>query len=369
MDERQKKGERAGRIGIALNLLLAAGKCGAGILAGSLAMTADALNNLTDALSSIVTLVGFRVAGRRADRDHPFGHGRAEYIAGFLVSVLVCLVGVELLRSAVGAIFHPEPVRFSWVAAGVLLASILVKLWMWRYNRRLSEQTDSPALRAVSVDALTDCAATGAVLAGTLVSHCSGVVLDGYLSLGVALFILREGYRTAMDTMAPLMGTPPDSQLVENLRELVAECPEILGVHDMLIHDYGPGRVMATLHAEVAQGTGLLAAHDAVDRVERRARERYGVELVIHMDPVAADGAARALEGEVLALAQALWPQVTIHDFRVIDCPDGPTLDFDVVLPFECPLSPAEFMEALGREIKGLEGAPEADISVDRPMG
>ncbi len=286
---RVRCGRSSGVVGICLNLLLAAGKFLAGALSGSLAMTADGLNNFTDAGSSVVTLVGFQVAGHKADAEHPFGHGRAEYVSGLIVALVILLVGFELGQSSVEKILDPEPVTFSWVAVGVLAAAILVKLWMWRFNIVLSKTLDSSALAATAADALSDSAATAAVLAGTVLAHYTGLVLDGWLGLGVAAFILWSGFMAVRDTLDLLLGRAPSEETVRQIADTVLECPEIVGIHDLEVHEYGPGHLFATIHAEVPPDMALLTAHAAADKAERVLLERFGVHAVIHIDPLDAD--------------------------------------------------------------------------------
>lgn len=366
---RRRYGALSGGVGIALNLLLAAGKFGAGLLTGSIAMTADALNNLTDAGSSVVTLVGFRLAGRKADKGHPFGHGRMEYLSGLLVSVLILLVAVELGKSAVEAIFHPAALEFSWAAVAVLAASILVKLWMWRFNRNLSRRTNSAALAATAADSLSDCAATAVVLVGTVLGTLTSLRLDGYLGLGVAVFIARAGLGAIRSTLDPLLGQVPDPALVKRIEETVLEHPEIVGLHDLVIHDYGPGRIIATLHAEVPVDADVLAAHDVIDQVERTLREQCQVEAVIHMDPIATeDETVARLRRQMAELVAGIDPRLTIHDFRMTDGPMHTNLIFDVVLPYDCPLTPEALTGEITRRVAELDGRYFAVVSVDRPF-
>ena len=287
--QREHCGQVSGLVGIAANLLLSAGKFLAGWLAGSLAMTADAFNNLTDAGSSVVTLAGFRMAGHKADEEHPFGHGRAEYIAGLIVSLLILLVGFELGQSSVKKILHPGEVTFSLLAAVVLCVSILVKLWMWRFNAALGRALQSQALLATATDALADSVATAAVLLGTVLGHFTHLPLDGWLGLAVAVFILYSGFQAAKDTLDPLLGRPASTELVEEITRLVLEQEEVTGIHELVVHEYGPGNLFATIHAEVPSDMTLLAAHAAADRAERLLLEQLGVQAVIHVDPEGAD--------------------------------------------------------------------------------
>lgn len=283
---RQRYGALSGGVGIGLNLLLSAGKFVAGALSGSLAMTADALNNLTDAASNVVTIVGFRVAGHKADEEHPFGHGRAEYVAGFVVSLLILLVALELGQDSLARITTPAPVSVSWVTAAVLGGSVLVKLWMWRFNRTLSRCIFSSALGATAQDSLSDCAATLVVLLGAVGSHFGAAWLDGVVGLGVAVFIAWSGLRSAKETVDPLLGRPPAEEVVREIADSVLESPEIVGIHDLMVHEYGPGHLFATIHAEVPRDMALVDAHAAADRVERTLLERWGVHAVVHIDPV-----------------------------------------------------------------------------------
>lgn len=365
---RQSYGTFSGAVGIGLNILLALGKLLAGLISGSLAMTADAMNNLTDAGSSIVTLIGFRLAGQKPDADHPFGHGRAEYISGFIVSILILMVGFELGRSSIEKIFHPTPVTFSWAALGVLAASILVKLWMWNFNRALGKRISSAALEATASDSFNDAIATTAVLLGTIAGQFIAGPVDGVLGLAVAVFIFVAGINAAKDTLTPLMGQAPDEELVRSIQRTVLECPEIVGVHDLVIHDYGPGRVMASLHAEVPMNADILAAHDAIDAVERRLMEEYQVETTIHMDPISTnDSRVQELRIQVAALVRGIDPDITIHDFRITDGPLHTNLVFDVVLPFESKLNASELVEEIAQRVSQMDGNYYAVVEVDRP--
>lgn len=286
---RTAMGRGAGLFGVGANLLLAAGKCLVGALSGSIAVTADAFNNLTDAASSVVTLVGFQVAGHKADKEHPFGHGRAEYLSGLIVSLAILLVGFELARTSVEQIIAGSEVAFSWLTVAVLAAAILVKLWMWRFNAALGKALDSAALRAAALDALSDSVATAAVAAGTLAAHFWGLRLDGWLGLGVSVFILWSGFMAARDTLDLLLGRAPSQETVDKIAAMVLESPEIVAIHGLAVHEYGPGHLFATIHAEVPSDMVLLTAHAAADRAERMLLQRLGVHAVIHIDPLGND--------------------------------------------------------------------------------
>ena len=364
---RERYGMLSGGVGIFLNLLLSAGKLLAGLLTGSIAVTADAFNNLSDAGSSVVTLVGFKLAGQKADDGHPFGHGRMEYLAGLLVSLLILMVGVELGKTSLGKIFHPEEVTFSLLSVGILAASILVKLWMCLFNRRLGRRIGSAAMEATAADSLSDAAATSAVLAGTLVGGLTGVSIDGWLGAVVAVFILRAGWGAARDTIDPLLGTAPDPTLVKNIQELVMSHRQVVGMHDLVIHDYGPGRRMCSFHAEVPQNADIMEAHDAIDHIEREILEKYGVETTVHMDPIATeDEEVNRLREQVRALAKTVDGEMTIHDFRVTRGPRHTNLIFDVLVPRRCRLSDEEIIREITRKIQELNPSYYAVLQLDR---
>ena len=364
---RERYGILSGAVGIALNLLLSAGKLFAGLMTGSIAITADAFNNLSDAGSSVVTLVGFKLAGQKADDGHPFGHGRMEYLAGLLVSLMILLVGVELGRSSIGKILHPEAVDFSLVSTGILAASILVTLWMGQFNRGLGRKIGSAAMAATAADSLSDAVATAAVLAGTLVNRFAHVNIDGWVGLAVAVFILRSGWGAAKDTINPLLGESPDPELVKQLRELVLSHPQVVGMHDLIIHDYGPGRRLCSFHAEVPQDADILDAHDAIDHIEREIKEKFGIETTVHMDPIAtADEKVNQLRRQVADLARVVEPEMTIHDFRVVRGPTHTNVIFDAVVPHTCRLTDEEVLQRLRRAVSALDPAYQAVIQIDR---
>ena len=363
---RQAYGLLSGGVGIVLNLLLSAGKFVAGVLTGSIAVTADAFNNLSDAGSSVVTLVGFRMAAKRADDDNPFGHGRIEYLYGLAVAVAILVVGLELAKSSLEKVLHPVEVAFSWLSVGILCASILVKLWMFFFNRNLSRRIGSAAMMATATDSLSDAAATSAVLLGTLVGHFADLYIDGWVGVLVAVFILRAGWGAAKDTLDPLLGQSPDPELVRGIQETVLGRPEIVGMHDLVVHDYGPGRCMASLHAEVPMDADILVIHDVIDNLERELRRKLGVEVVIHMDPIAVgDPRTDALKAQVTELVRRIDPDMTIHDFRMTAGPEHTNLIFDVAVPYHCRLEDEQVQEAIGAAVKALPGNYYTVVSVD----
>lgn len=364
---RERYGILSGGVGIFLNLLLSVGKMLAGLLTGSIAVTADAFNNLSDAGSSVVTLVGFKLAGQKADDGHPFGHGRIEYLAGLLVSLLILMVGVELGKSSIEKIIHPEEVAFSLLSVGILAASILVKLWMCLFNRKLGKRIGSAAMEATATDSLSDVVATSAVLAGTLVGGLTGVSIDGWIGVVVAVFILRAGWGAAKDTVDPLLGSAPDPALVKGIQELVMSHKQVVGMHDLVIHDYGPGRRMCSFHAEVPQNADIMEAHDAIDHIEREILEKYGVETTAHMDPIATeDEDVNRLREQVRLLVKEVDGEMTIHDFRVTRGPQHTNLIFDVLVPRCCKLSDEEIVGQITRRIRELDPSYYAVLQLDR---
>ena len=365
---RQRYGLLTGGVGICLNLLLSLGKFLAGLITGSIAITADAFNNLSDAGSSVVTLVGFHMAAKKADDDHPFGHGRMEYISGLIVAAAILLVGVELAKSSLEKILHPEDITLSWVSVGILCAAILVKLWMFYFNRTLGKRIDSAAMCATAADSLSDVAATSAVLLGTLVGGFTGLHIDGWVGILVAVFILRAGWGAAKDTLDPLLGQSPDPTLVHAIEKTVMAHELVTGIHDLIIHDYGPGRSMLSLHAEVPMDADMLAVHDVIDDIERELKEKFHIEAVIHMDPIATkDPLTNEMKTRVAGLVREIDPDMTIHDFRMTQGPHHQNLIFDVVVPHSCDLTDDEVKARISGRMGELPGGPYfAVVSVDR---
>ena len=328
-------GKLAGAVGIVCNLLLFAGKLLAGILSGSVAVTADAVNNLSDASSSLVTLLGFKLAERPADEEHPYGHARIEYISGLVVAALILLIGAELAKSSFSKILHPETVEFSLLTLGVLVGSILAKLWMALFCRKLGRRIDSTTLLATSADSRNDVISTAAVLVGCLVGYFFDVKLDGYIGMAVALFIIWSGCSIAKDTISPLLGEQASGELVRNISDLILSHEKILGIHDLMVHDYGPGNCFASVHAEMDSAEDPLTCHDIIDDIERDALRELRVHLVIHYDPIITDdeelNAARALvEQEIRSIDESL----SLHDFRMVRGPGHTNLIFDLVIPY-----------------------------------
>lgn len=364
---RKAYGVLCGAVGIFLNILLFAGKLLAGTLAGSVAITADAFNNLSDAGSSAITLLGFHLAGQKPDAHHPFGHGRIEYLSGLGVAVLILLMGWELLQSSLTKILHPAPVTASPLVIAILCVSVGVKLYMAFYNWRLGKRLDSAAMRATATDSLCDSAATSAVLAATLIGHFTGKMIDGWAGLLVAAFILWSGAKAAKETADPLLGTPPTREFVSRIRDLVIAHPGIIGIHDLIVHDYGPGRVMISLHAEVPANQDVLALHDEIDNVEKELREQLGCEAVIHMDPIVTDdGVTEETRRRVAELVHCIDDDISIHDFRMVTGPTHTNVIFDAVVPYHFRLSDQQVSEKIRDAVRTLDGSYYAVVQVER---
>ena len=366
-ETRRAYGVLCGIVGICLNVLLFAGKFLAGTLSGSIAITADAFNNLSDAGSSFVTLVGFQLAGQKPDSEHPFGHGRMEYVSGLAVSVLILLMGLELGKTSIEKILHPEPVDSSPLIFAILCASILVKLYMFLYNRRLGKKLASPAMEATAMDSLSDSVATAAVLIATLVGRFTGLEIDGWCGVLVAAFILWSGINAVRDTLDPLLGTPPTHACGQRIRELVMAHSTILGIHDLIVHDYGPGRVMISLHAEVPANEDVLALHDEIDNVEKELREKLGCDAVIHMDPVVCDARTTKLRSQVEQVVHDLDPALSIHDFRMTPGPIHTNLIFDIEVPYGFRLTDRQVTTEVGWQLKKLSPRYYPVIQLDHP--
>ena len=328
-------GNLASGVGMACNLLLCLGKLLAGTLFGSIAIMADALNNLSDASSNVVSLIGFRLAAKAPDAEHPYGHARYEYLAGLVVSVTILGIGFSLLKESVVKVFHPTPVVFSWLSVGVLAASILVKLWMSGFNRTIGRTIGSETLMATAADSRNDVLTTGAVLISTVVCSLTGWArLDGIKGVAVAAFILWSGWGLVMDTLSPLLGESPSPELVEHIEQTVMGYPGVLGMHDLMVHDYGPGHQFASLHIEFPAETDPLKAHDVIDNIENDFIKRDGLQVTIHYDPiVTTDAAVGVLRTRLMEKARQLDPCLSIHDLRIVPGDTHTNVLFDLEFP------------------------------------
>ena len=363
---RQAYGQLCGAVGIGLNLLLFVGKLFAGTISGSIAITADAFNNLSDAGSSLVTLLGFRLAGRKPDPEHPFGHGRMEYISGLAVAGLILLMGVELGKSSLKKILSPEEIVSSPLVLAILAVSVAVKLYMFYYNRSIGKKIKSAAMSATATDSLSDAVSTTAVLIATLVGQFTGLNIDGWVGLLVALFILFSAYKAAKETLSPLLGQTPDPEFVDRIEQIVLSYPEVLNIHDLIVHDYGPGRMMISLHAEVSADGDLLQLHDVIDNAEHRLKKELGCMAVIHMDPIITNDAhTDALRMAVAEKVKTIDPRLTIHDFRTVPGSTHTNLIFDVVVPYDVKLTADEVRRRIGALVKELDENYFAVVQVD----
>lgn len=364
---RQAYGILCGTVGIALNILLFAGKFFAGLVSNSIAVTADAFNNLSDAGSSLITLVGFKMAGQKPDPSHPFGHGRIEYLSGLFVSIAILIMGFELIHSSIDKIIHPQAVAFSPLTVIILLVSIAVKIYMALYNKAISRKISSAAMNATATDSLSDTLATAVVLIATVIGHYTGFLIDGYCGVLVGLFILYAGYSAARDTISPLLGQPPQPEFVKDVETIVTSYEHVLGIHDMIVHDYGPGRVMLSLHAEVPADGDMLILHDMIDNIEHQLHDELGCEAVIHMDPVIInDYQTDELKSRVTGLLQEAYPEIHFHDFRIVKGPTHINIIFDIVIPFGYKKSDDEIIDYLKQEIHNIDSSYFAVIQIDR---
>ncbi len=349
---RSAYGKLSGWVGIVCNLLLCAGKFLVGVISGSVSITADAANNLSDASSSIINLLGFKLGEKSADEEHPYGHARYEYLSGFMIAVLVLVIGFELLKGSIEKVVNPSPVEFSWISIAVLGGSILVKLWMMLFNKKIGKLINSRSLEATAADSRNDCISTFAVLAAALVSHFTSVELDGWMGIIVAAFILYSGIGLVREAMSPLLGKAPDPETVEHIRDKVMSYEGVLGTHDLMVHDYGPGRMFASVHVEMAAEGDVLQSHDIIDNIERDFLSE-GLNLVVHFDPiVTSDKAVGDTRKEITEIVQKLDERLTIHDLRMVPGPTHTNVIFDCVVPHKFSLTDDELKEEISRFVR-----------------
>lgn len=362
---REAYGRMAGVVGLICNLVLSGGKMLVGWLLGSMAILADGINNLSDATSSLVTLIGFKLSSRPADKKHPYGHARYEYVSGLVVAFFILLVGFDLVKSSVDKILHPEEVLFNLVSIAILGVSILVKLWMSLFNRKLSRLVNSAALDATAQDSLNDVFTTGGVLAGVLITRFTGLQLDGYVGLAMAVFILVSGVKMISETLSPLLGEAPNSELVAEIVRQLRSYNGVLGTHDLMVHDYGPGRCFASVHVEMDAKNDIMVSHDLTDQIERDFQKR-GINLVVHLDPVVTDDEeVNQLQRVTAKLLASLDMNLTMHDFRVVKGYSHTNLIFDVVLPFDCRLSEEKVQELIQRKAEAYDPKLVTVVQVD----
>ena len=364
---RARIGKLSGAVGIICNCLLAAGKLIVGHMTSSMSITADGLNNLSDGASSIVTLLGFKLAERPADRKHPYGHARIEYIAGLTVAVMILFIGLELGKSSVEKLIDPEPIEFSFTAVWVLFASILVKLFMMLFNLKMGRKINSNALLATAADSRNDVMTTSAVLAASIVEHFYDVRIDGVMGIAVSLFILYSGIKLAGETMSPLLGEGANPELQKQITDYINGCPMVLGCHDLMVHDYGPGRRYASIHVEIDKNEDPMACHARIDRMERECLKNYGTHLVIHYDPVVTDdpevNSTKRLVNTIIKVRDG---RLTIHDFRMVDDGESVKMSFDMILPEDLRGQEQSIKETVEKALNSLDSKKYyADITFD----
>lgn len=361
-------GNFSGVLGIILNLILFGAKLLSGILTASISVTADAFNNLSDAGSSVVTFLGFKLASRPADEEHPYGHGRYEYVAGLGISCAIVLVGAELLKSSVEKIFRPEETTaITLLSVCILLGSICVKLFMFFFNRAMSKRISSSTLKATAMDSLTDCIATSVVLIGLGISAATGVNIDGWLGCAVACFILYTGISTFKDSLSPLLGNTPDPRFIDEIRETVLSTELITGIHDLLVHDYGPGRCIISFHAEIPYDVDIMHAHDVIDRLERKIQEKYHCLVTIHMDPIAvSDEYTIELKEKIVESLADIDSSLSLHDFRIVKSEEQQRVLFDLVVPPECKMKETDALNAVKAKIAQIDEKLEPLIHIDK---
>lgn len=364
---RARIGKLSGAVGIICNCLLAAGKLIVGHMTSSMSITADGLNNLSDGASSIVTLLGFKLAEKPADRKHPYGHARIEYIAGLTVAVMILFIGLELGKSSVQKFINPEPIEFSFTAVWVLCASILVKLFMMLFNLKMGRKINSNALLATAADSRNDVITTSAVLAASIVEHFYDVRIDGVMGIAVSLFILYSGIKLAGETMSPLLGEGANPELQKQITDYIDGCPMVLGCHDLMVHDYGPGRRYASIHVEIDKNEDPMACHARIDRMERECLKNYGTHLVIHYDPVVTDdpevNSTKRLVNTIIKVRDG---RLTIHDFRMKDDGESVKMSFDMILPEDLRGQEQSIKETVEKALNSLDSKKYyADITFD----
>lgn len=364
---RTRCGLLSGITGIILNIILVAGKLTVGIIAGSVAIIADAINNFSDAASSVITLAGFKLAGQKPDKEHPFGHGRIEYVAGLIVSVLIIFMGFELAWSSIEKIITPEAAEFSYAAMGVLIAAILVKFWLFYFNRKIAKRINSPSIAATASDSISDVIATGVVLSALIAGQYTTFPIDGVAGVIVAIFIFKAGWGAVKTTQAPLLGRPMSKELADAIDKLALEHENILGIHDLVYHDYGPGRAIVSFHAEVPADGNLMETHEMIDHVEREIREKFGIEAVIHMDPIVVDGDTEEMRTLVENVVKSIHPDASIHDLRIAEWDKIHNVYFDVIVPYGLDISDEEIEKRIKEQIKEKSGF-NAVIHVEHPF-
>ena len=364
---RRACGSAVSIVGIIANILLAAFKLFAGIISGAISITADAMNNLSDAGSQVVSFISFKISGKPADRDHPFGHARIEYVASMIVSFLVLLVGFELMTDSVGKIFNPEPTTYNALVIIILVASIAVKLWLFVFGRSAAKKISSEVVKAAATDSLSDAIATSAVLASIIICRATGFDTDGYMGVIVAVIVMIAGIKILNETKNSILGSAPEPELIDEIVRITREYPEALGIHDMVVHNYGPGNTIASFHVEVDGMENVFHTHDVIDTIEKRLFLELSVRATVHMDPIVTDDeGVKELREKVLALVKAIDERLDLHDFRFVEGVTHSNLIFDVNVPFEIKMSDDEVKRAISLKISELDPKFFAVMTVDR---
>lgn len=366
-DVRKDYGTLSGGVGIVCNIMLFVCKLITGIVSSSISVIADAFNNLSDAASSIITIIGFKLADKPADNEHPYGHGRYEYLSGLLIAFLIVMTAVELLKSSVDKIFSSSAVEFSAFSVIILLLSIGVKLWMALFNKKIGRKLNASAMLATAADSLSDCIATSAVLISLIVGYIFKINIDGYAGILVALFVFKAGIEAANDTLKPLLGQAPDPEFVKALEDSVLEDNKIKGIHDLHIHDYGPGRVVVSLHAEIPAEMNVMEAHDIIDSTEDKIKKKYKCDISIHMDPVETENeTVNELKKTVGEIINEISPKLNFHDFRITQGPMRTNIIFDIEIPFGFEMKDSDVIKEISRRIKALDESYYVVIQVDK---
>lgn len=365
---RQRYGYLSGFSGIILNVILFTVKLIIGIYLNSIAVLADAFNNLSDVASSVVTVIGFKISGKPADKEHPFGHGRFEYIAAMMVSFMVMLVGLQFIKSSIGRIRDPKPITFDTLVFSLLVVSILIKVWLSSFNKALGKAIGSKVMEATALDSLGDVITTTVVALSLIVGRMTVFPIDGYVGLAVSFFILYNGFTLIKDTLNPLLGNAPDEELVKAIMDKALCYEKIMGIHDLIVHDYGPGRIIASIHAEMPYNMDIMEAHDIIDRAEKEISEELGIHLVIHLDPINTDDVVvRKAQLQILEILKDFPHQLSIHDFRIVGGQKHMNLIFDMVVPYNFKEKDEKILaEEVKKEIKKRHPDYDAIITIDR---
>ncbi|MBQ4340048.1 MAG: cation transporter [Firmicutes bacterium] len=364
---RETYGKISGMVGIATNTILSVIKIVIGIIFSSIAIIADGINNLTDAGSSVVTLIGFKLAGMPEDKDHPYGHARYEYITGLIVSFIIIVLGIQMMKESFVKIIHPDPVNFSWITIIFLALAVVIKLWQMLFYKTVAKKINSATVMALSKDSRNDVVSTAVVLLGLLIGGLTNIQLDGILGAFVAAFIIISGIQLVKETISPLLGEAPDPELVKELETMVAGYEGVIGIHDLVVHDYGPGKIFASLHAEVDSRVNVMVSHDLIDCIEREVNDKLGIHFVIHMDPVVLDDPMVDRYRNLLsAVMQDIDPVLRFHDFRCVAGPTHTNLIFDIVVPINYNKEDDDIISEVQQALKDIDERIYAVITIDK---